>query len=330
MKAVILTKHGTEKELKFKEVPIPNLTKNQALIRVKNCGVNFLDIWLRKGIKGRKVKFPFIPGCDISGTLETPFENFKKNEPVVVFPAIKSQDPRTPITILGGFSNYNGGYAEYVVVPKSCVVKKPKYFSFEEASALNVSYLTSWNMLEKLQLKKNQTLLIWGASGGVGTASVMLAKKLGLRVIAVTSKRKNSSFLKKLGADEIIFRDKTSLTKKILEKTNGQGVDGIIDQLGAKTWPIDFEILKIGGKMAVCGITTGNQITINIPTIYNKEIEIFGTYMGTKNQLKKLHKFMQNKNLKPVIDSVLKLEKAPLAHKKLAGGEKFGKIILSV
>lgn len=330
MKAVVLRRHGGPNVLSYENIANPKPKKGHVVVKVSCCAVNHLDIWVRTGLRGRKVTFPHILGCDICGTLLRGFANFKKGENVVVYPLVESADPLVPPTTIGGFSRYKGGYAEQVQVQKSKVIKKPSWLSDIEACALNVSYLTAWNMLEKSGCKKGDWILIWGANSGVGSAAILFAKAMGLRIIAVTSDAKKVSKAKRIGADVVINRKKSALVSQVLKHTKNDGVKAVIDHVGAKTWPIDIEVLSYGGRLVVCGQTSGPEAVVNVPSVYGKELQILGTYMGTKSQLIRMHKFMKSKKIRPIIDSVFSLRDASFAHKRMESSSHFGKIVLKV
>jgi len=330
LKAVVIRKHGGPEVLSYEEIEEPQPTKGHAIVKVSHCAVNHLDMWVRNGLPGKQVSFPHILGCDICGTLVDGFGNFKKGEKVVVYPAVESGVPRVSFFIIGGFSKYRGGYAEIIQVPQKNIVKKPNWLTDAEACSLNVSYLTAWNMLERSKCKKGDTILIWGANSGVGSAAILLAKAKGFKIITVVSSKSKAGSAKKLGAKFVIDRSKLDVKSQVLKYTNQVGVDAVIDHVGAKTWPVSIEVLKVGGRMVACGTTTGADANINIRSFYSKEANIIGAYLGRKSQLIALHKFMKLKKIKPIIDSVFDLRDTQLAHKKMENSSQFGKIILKV
>lgn len=330
MKAIVIQKHGGPEVLSYEKIPDPIPGKGEVLVKINYCAVNHLDIWVRNGISDKKVTFPHILGCDISGTLLEEFGNLKKGDKVVVYPAFDSNIQRVSFGIIGGFGRYKGGYAELISVPKNNIIKKPDYFTDQEAASINVSYLTSWNMLEKSRCKKEDTILIWGANSGVGSAAILLAKALGLKVITVASDMNKIKFAKKLGADFVIDRKTQDVTNEVLKITNQVGVDAVIDHVGAKTWPTSLEVLKVQGRMIACGTTTGGEATVNIRAFYSKEAQIIGAYLGSKSQLISLHKFMKLKKIKPSIDSIFELKNVKSAHQKMEKSNQFGKILLRI
>jgi NADPH:quinone reductase-like Zn-dependent oxidoreductase len=330
LKAVVIRKHGGPDVLSYETIKNPTPKKGHVIVKVDYCAVNHLDIWVRKGLPGKKVSFPHILGCDICGTLIDDSGSFKKNEKVVVYPAVESGVPRVSYSIIGAFGKYQGGYAEFIQVPQQNIIKKPSWLSDEEACTLNVSYLTAWNMLERSNCKKNDIMLIWGANSGIGSAAILLAKAKGIQVITVASDMKKINQAKKLGADNIIDRSKSDIGSEVLKYTKNDGVDAVIDHVGAKTWPISLNVLKVGGKILACGTTTGSDATINIRELYSKEAQIIGAYLGTKSQLVSLHKFMKLKKIRPLIDSIYKLKDARRAHEKMDDSNQFGKIVLKI
>ncbi|MGB9125665.1 MAG: zinc-binding dehydrogenase [Nitrosotalea sp.] len=330
MNAIIIRKHGGPEVLLYEKVPDPVPEKGDVLVKVNYCAVNHLDIWVRNGIAGKQIAFPHILGCDISGTLLEGFADFKKNEKIIVYPAFDSNVPRVSFGIIGGFGKYKGGYAELISVPKKNIIKKPDWLSDQEAAAINVSYLTAWNMLEKSRCKKGDTVLIWGANSGVGSAAILLAKAKGFRIITVASNKNKIKSVKKLGVDFVIDRNTQDVTFEVLKITNQVGVDAVIDHVGTKTWPVSLEVLKIKGRMIACGTTTGGEAIVNIRAFYSKEAQIIGAYLGSKSQLVSLHKFMKLKKIKPVIDDIFDLKDAKAAHQKMEKSNQFGKILLKI
>jgi len=330
LKAIVIRKHGGPKVLSYEQIPDPVPEKGDVLVKVNYCAVNHMDIWVRNGIAGKTVSFPHTLGGDVCGTILEGFASFKMGEKVIVYPAIDSNVPRISFSILGGFGKYKGGYAEIISVPKKNIIKKPSWFSDQEAASINVSYLTAWNMLEKSRCKKGDTVLIWGANSGVGSAAILLAKAKGLKIITIASDKNKIELAKKLGANFVIDRSNKDVTSEVLKFTNQAGVDAVIDHVGAKTWSISLEVLKVKGKMIACGTTTGGEAMVNIRSLYSKEAQIIGAYLGSKSQLISLHKFMKLKKIKPVIDSVFELKDAKTAHQKMEKSNQFGKILLRV
>jgi len=339
MKAIVLHEHGGLDKLRYEDIDEPVPSKDEVLVKVKICGVNHLDIWVRQGLAGKALQFPHIVGCDIVGEIASKNRNFRIGSRVMVYPGLscgkcsycraRKENLCRKFSIIGGFSNMQGGYAEYVSVPLRNIVKIPEWFSFEEAACLSISYLTSWNMLKSTNVSMGMTLLVYGAGSGVGSAAIQLARAKGAKVITTVGDERKMALAKKVGANHIINRTKHDIATEVMSLT-GEGVDAVIDHVGASTWMTSLNSLKLGGKMAVCGATTGETANIEIRTVYNKQASIIGAYLGTKAELVEMIRFMQAKKIRPIIDSKFKLSEAVEAQSRMERSEHFGKIILQI
>ncbi len=339
MRAVPFFEHGPVGVLEYREIfPEPVPGRGEVIIDVKYCGVNHLDIWTRQGLMARKIRLPHVCGCDIVGNVRSGSQHFIAGDRVMVYPGAYCaacrfcragrQNLCAKFAIIGGMSSYDGGYAEQVCVPERNVVRLPASMGNEEAAALAVSYLTSWNMLRTTGAGKGKTILVYGAAGGVGMATVQLAKALGTTVITTVSGKLKQDFAGRLGADRVIDRSSQNVAEMVEKITGGIGVDIVIDHVGASTWSTSIAVLKQGGMMAVSGMTSGNEATVPVRTFYTKQITMTGALLGTKAQMTELLRFVTRKKIRPVIDSILPLEKAAEAHAKMEAGRQMGKILL--
>src|ERR671923_111498 len=362
MKAVAFFEHGPVDVLHYREdFPDPVADKDEVIIDIKYCGINHLDIWARQGIgaaAGKKIRLPHICGCDIVGTTTA-----IKGQRVMIYPGVscgkcqyctgssknrittsggrrrrrknnnngnnKRENLCSQFAIIGGFSDYNGGYAERVAVPEKNVIRLPSTLKDEAAATLAVSYLTAWNMLQTNGASRRKKILVYGASSGVGMATIQLAKALGATVITTVSGNSKYDFAKKLGADYIIDRTRQDIAEEV-KKIVPTGVDIVIDHVGAATWATSIAALRQGGRMAVCGMTSGNEATIPVRMFYTKQIVMVGSLLGTRAQLQELINFMVRKKIQPVIDSVFPLQDAKEAQKKMEAGMHAGKILLKL
>ena len=345
MKAVAFFEHGPVDVLQYHEdFPDPVAGRDEVIVDIKYCGINHLDIWTRQGIgaaAGKKIRLPHICGCDIVGT--TPAI---KGQRVMIYPGVscgkcryctsssnnnngnnKRENLCNQFAIIGGFSDYNGGYAEHVAVPEKNVIRLPSALEDEAAATLAVSYLTAWNMLQTNGASRKKKILVYGASGGVGMATIQLAKALGATVITTVSGNSKHDFAKKLGAHYIIDRTRQDIADEV-KKIVSAGVDIVIDHVGAATWATSIASLRQGGRMAVCGMTSGNEATVPVRMFYTKQIVMVGSLLGTRAQLQELINFVMRKKIQPVIDSVFPLQDAKEAQKKMEAGMHSGKILL--
>ena len=328
MKAVTFSEHGPVDVLRYQDFPDP-VEGRDVVVDVEYCGVNHLDIWTRMGIAGKQIKLPHICGCDIVGTV--------KGQRVMVYPGIScgrcqhckaGHEPLcSEFAIIGGMSDWNGGYAQKVAVPARNIIKLPLALKSETAATLAVSYLVSWNMLKSNGVGRGKTILVYGAASGVGMATIQLATALGAKVITTVSGNAKHEFAEKLGVEHIIDRTTHNIAEEV-KKIVPAGVDIVVDHVGAATLPTSIAVLKQGGRMAICGMTSGNDATVPVRMFYSKQIVMTGALLGTRKQLQELIRFVIRKKIRPVIDSVLPLQDAKEAHKKMEADLHMGKILL--
>ncbi len=347
MKAVVLHMHGGIDKLRYQDFPEPICNNDEALVRVKACSVNRLDIWVRKGLPNRRVNFPHILGCDFSGYLVNSIGEFKANEDVLIYPAICCNKCRyclggkenmcKEFNIIGGFSDWHGGYAQYAKVPYRNIIKMPKWLSYEEASTLGVAYLTAYSMLKKALsiVKMNsidgiddvKTVLVYSAGSGVGIASIQFAKALGFNVITTVGDRSKLSKAS-IYADHVIDRTEKDIVSEVMSITGNEGVSIVIDQIGI--WDTSIRCVKKGGVVMVCGATANEYTNVEVRMLYNKLESIIGAYLGTKADMLEMLEFMHEHSIRPVVDTVFSLDDAMLAHARMEMNHHFGKIVLKV
>lgn len=328
MKAVPFFEHGPVDVLQYCEFPDPAAGKN-VVVDVEYCGVNHLDIWTRQGIAGKRIRLPHICGCDIVGTV--------KGQRVMVYPGVSCgrcqhckrghENLCSEFAIIGGMNDWNGGYAEHVAVPARNMIKIPKALKSETAATLAVSYLVAWNMLRANSAGRGKTVLVYGAASGVGMATIQLAKALGTKVITTVSAEAKYDFAKKLGADHVIDRESQNIVEEV-KKLVPAGVDIVIDHVGAATWPTSIAALRHGGRMAVCGMTSGNEASVQVRMFYSKQIVMTGSLLGTRAELQELTRFVVRKRIRPIVDSIYQLKDAREAQGKMEAGLHKGKILL--
>jgi NADPH:quinone reductase-like Zn-dependent oxidoreductase len=340
MKAVPIYNHGNVDVLKYVDdfpTPVPN--SSEILVSVKYCGLNHLDIWTRMGIPDTSIRLPHICGSDIVGTLQED-STLPRGTRVLIYPGIYcnscdnckngNETLCNNFSIIGGLSNYNGGYAEYVIVPKENIVLIPHEISDEQAATLSISYLTAWNIIKKLRLKEDDTVLVYGASGGLGMAMTQIAKALGIKIISTISDDSKLKFAYSLGSDYVINRKKKEIALEIEKITHGSGVDAVVDNAGQKTITTSIKSVRSGGKIALCGTTTGNDANFKIRAFYSKQVQLFGILIGSKLELLELIEFVTKKKILSRIDSVFSLTEVKEAHVRLERAEQLGKILIKI
>lgn len=345
MRAAPFYQHGPPSVIQYAADfpdPEPSGKKSEVVIDVEYCGVNHLDVWARSGATGKKIRLPHVCGCDIVGTVRKRGAGFERGERVMVYPGASCgrcahcrrgrENMCSQFAIIGGVSDYDGGYAEQVAVPARNVMRLPEKLGSRAAATLAVSYLTAWNMLaSSSDAGKNRSLLVYGAASGVGMASIQLAKALGVSTIITTAAGPDKVKFAKRLAPGIHVIDRSAvqdIAGEVMRVTEGAGVDVVIDHVGAATWPASIASLRVGGRMNVCGMTSGNEAVVPVRAFYTKQLTMAGALLGTKAQLAQLVKFVVAKRIEPVIDSVMPLSEAAAAHERMERGLHAGKMLL--
>lgn len=336
MKAIILSQLGSINNLKYGNVPRPIPKKGKALIKVYFCGLNHLDLLTVTGKRIGPKKFPHILGSEVVGKIAKINESgkFKIGEQVAVYPWIfcgkcqQCQKGRENICDLGGTIGRTtwGGYAQYVSVPVKNLVKIPVGVKISDVCALTLAGITAYHLIQRAKVKRKSKVLITGATGGVGTVALQLLKNLNCSVICTTSHEEKSKKLKHLGADHVVFTKNIILEVK---KLYPDGLEYVIDIIGGQVWSMAVEILAKNGTMVFCSTTLEEAGRVNIASAFFRQVNIFGSYGGTKKDLVAIMNLLRKGSIKPVIDSVYPLDKAQTALKRMENQKLFGKILLT-
>jgi 2-desacetyl-2-hydroxyethyl bacteriochlorophyllide A dehydrogenase len=333
MKALVLKQHGTLDDLAVVgDHPMPQATEGHVVIRVRASSFNYHDYFTVKGMPGIKVPLPVIPGLDMAGEIAEVgpgVAKWRTGDRVLVNPLNKKKG------LMGEM--LDGGMAEYCLVAADQLIAMPDGVSFEQASALPVAYGTAHRMLiTHNTVKRGDRVIVLGASGGVGTGCVILAKLLGAHVIACASSDEKLARLKAMGADEVIDYTKTDWSKWAVEKYGKPqrrsyegGVDVVINFTGGDTWHPSLRCLKRGGKLLVCGATAGYDPKEDLRYVWSFELKIIGSNSFYDEDLKGLMDLIQQGKMKPVIDKVLPLEQAREGLRLIQDREVIGKVVVT-
>ena len=331
MKAVVLKQHGAIDSLEYvADFPDPQITNGHVVIRVKATSFNYHDIFTVRGMPGIKVPMPMIIGLDIAGEIVeigSGVSGWKSGDRVLVNPLNKKKG------LMGEMMH--GGLAEKCLVAADQLIKMPDDVTFEQAAALPVAYGTAHRMIITHDtIKTGEKVLVLGASGGVGTGCVLLAKMLGAEVIACASSADKIQRLKDLGADHVINYKDTDFSKWAIEKFGKPqrrnyegGVDVVINFTGGDTWAPTLRCVKRGGKILVCGATAGFDPKEDLRYIWSFELKIIGSNSFYDENLRALMDLIHEGKLKPVIDEVLPLDQAARGLKLIENREVFGKVV---
>lgn len=337
MNAIRIHQAGGPEVLHYETVDTPEPGFGQVRVRLRAAGVNHRDIWLRSGQFGGFPN-PIIPGSDGAGEIDAigpSAGGVELGQRVVINPGLSCGS--CPDCLVGDqpscadFRIFDGAYAEYAVVPASNVAAMPSSLTFTEAASIGIPFVTAEEFLTRSSLLPGQSLLLWGASGGLGLATIQLAKLRAVRVIAVTRNQAKADQLRQVRADDVIVWDgKRDITDEVKALTHGRGCDLVVDSLGQATFAQSLAAARRGGAVVTVGSTTGAVVQIHLGEIFRRRITVFGAYMGKTAILPRLLPLFSRGYLMPVIDSTYPLEQAAQAHAHMERGDFFGKIVLEI
>ena len=325
MRAIAIQAHGGLEQVKLRtDWPEPKAGPGQAVVEVKACGLNYLDIFVLQGMPGLPVTMPRIPGGDIAGIVHSVGARVSHEwvgRRVLIDPHIK------PGGALG--EHANGGLCERIAIEAENLLHMPDAVSFEQAASLPIAYGTAHRMLiTRGQLQAGELVLILGASGGVGTGCVQIAKNLKACVIACASSPEKLRRLQELGADHVIDYTQDDFSKRAWELSGKRGVDVLVNYTGGDTWVPSLRTLARHGRLLTCGATAGFDPKTDIRYIWRREVNIVGANGWTRQDLEALLRDVERGSIKPIVDRVLPLADSAEAMRLLQDREVFGKVIV--
>src|ERR687885_2456171 len=317
MKAVRIHEDGGPEVLRYEDAPDPQPRDDEVLVELRAASLNHLDVWVRKGLPS--VPKPRILGADGAGIRRD------TGERVVINPGLDHGDGR--ISVVG--EHMDGTCAELIAVPEENVYALPDELSFEEAAAFPLVFETAYRMLvTKTRLEAGEWVLVWGISGGVATAALAIAKALGGRVIVTSRSEAKLARAAELGADAAVPTAEASA--RVKEITEGRGVDVVVEPVGATTWATSLQVAAQGGRVVVCGATSGPNPPAALHRIWWKQLTVYGSTMGTKADFEGAYDLVRSGRARPVVDEVFPLAEARAAHERMEAGEQLGKIVLRI
>lgn len=333
MRALVLESHGRLENLKVvDDLPIPAVVDGHVLIRVRASSFNYHDVFTVRGMPGIKVPLPVVIGLDMAGEISEVgpgVTGWNKGDRVLVNPLNKKKG------LMGEMMD--GGMAQYCLVDAEQLIRMPEFVAFEDAASLPVAYGTAHRMLVTHNtIKAGDRVLVLGASGGVGTGCVLLAKVAGAEVIACAGGEKKMQRLRDLGADHVIDYKALDFSKWAIEKygkpqrrTYEGGVDVVVNFTGGDTWLPSLRCLKRGGKLLVCGATAGHDPKEDLRYIWSFELQVIGSNSFYDDNLTELMHLISEKRLKPVVDKVLPLDRAIEGLRLIENREVLGKVVIT-
>jgi NADPH:quinone reductase-like Zn-dependent oxidoreductase len=340
MKVARIHQHGGPEVLVYEDAPEPQFKANEILLRVRAGALNHLDLFVREGLPGMALPMPHVLGSDIAGEVVAVGDLCERVKPgwrVLLSPGLSC---RQCDECVAGRDNFcrrytlfglgvDGGNRELMPAPEYAAIRIPDHMSFEDAAAVPLVFLTAWHMLTgRARLEMGEDVLVLGASSGVGSAAVQIAKMFHCRVIATAGSEAKMQKARELGADHVIDHYRQDIAAEVRRITAKRGVDVVFEHTGQATWDKSVGSLAAGGRLVTCGATTGYDARVDLRYLFSKQHSLLGSFMGTMGELHRVLKFVFQGRLTPVIDSVFPLEQIRAAHERLENKEQFGKVIV--
>jgi NADPH:quinone reductase-like Zn-dependent oxidoreductase len=339
MKASYLTGHGGPEVQAYGDLPDPVAGPGEVVVRLKAAALNHLDLWVRAGMPGLRLSFPHVLGGDGAGIVESVGEGvtgWKAGAQVIVHPGLGCghcgrclggwESLCDQYRILG--EHVSGTLAQKVKVPAANLFAKPTGLSFEQAAAAPLVFTTAWQMLvRRAGVQRGETVLVHAAGSGVGSAGLQIAKLFGARVIATAGSDSKLELARQLGADEVINYADGDWVAAARKLAPG-GFDVVFDHLGKDFWPGNLRVLKRGGRLTLCGATTGWEAMTDLRHVFYRQLQILGSTMGSKTDFPQIVEYLAQSKLKAVIGKSFPLSQSRAAMDYLSDRKQFGKVIL--
>jgi len=341
MKTLFYDEQKGYQGIKLGDMPVPEISESDVLVRVKAFSLNHLDVWVMSGHYPIKIPLPHIFGSDSSGIVEKvgkTVKHVKIGDEVIIFPGLscgwcdkclgRHDNECDSFSILGVIAN--GISAEYAKAPGVNVFKKPAGLTYEEAAGIGITYATSWNSLvARAGIHQGDTVLVHGAGSGVGTALTQVAKLYHATVIATVGDDWKMEKAKELGADFVINHRQEDFVEAVKRITGGRQVDIAVDHIGAATINKSLSCLRRGGRLVTFGNTSGDEMQLSLRYLFGKNLTIHGVYVGPRADFAQVLRLFPN-DLRTVVDSIFGFDDVQKAYEKLLSRQFFGKIVVRV
>jgi len=313
MKAIRIHEDGGPEVLRYEDAPDPEPGAGEVLVELRAASLNHLDLWIRKGLPS--VPKPRILGADGAGLVD--------GKRVVINPGIEHG---AKITVVG--EHMDGTHAELIAVPEGNVYPIPDEMSFEEAAAFPLVFETAYRMLvTRAGLRDGEWVLVWGVGGGLASAANLIARALGARTIVTSS---SDDKLARVEADAKVNHASADVVEAVKEATEGHGADVVVESVGDATWQRSLQAASQGGRITVCGATSGPNPPAALHRIWWKQLSVLGSTMGTKDDFEGVYELVMSGRVKPIVDEVFGLSEARAAHERMEAGDQLGKIVLTI
>jgi NADPH:quinone reductase-like Zn-dependent oxidoreductase len=343
MRALVLDAAGGIDHLRVQELPEPVIqAPNQALLRIHTVGLNRLDLWVVEGLPGANYSFPHIVGSDGAGTVVqvgTEVDGIRPGDRVMINPTFScgncpwclqgEESLCRKLQVLG--EHRPGSAAEYVVVPEENLARAPDSMPWPEAGAFSLATLTAWRLLTtRGRVQAGETVLIWGIGGGVALAALEISRLLGARTIVTSGSDAKLQLALSRGADAILNHRRADVVSEVRRLTDGLGVDAIVDSVGEQSWSQSLGSLRRGGRLLICGATSGPMVSIDLRRLFWHQWSILGSTLGSRREYAEIVRLAGDGKLWPVVDQVVPLGRAHEAFARLERSEQVGKLVIEV
>lgn len=340
MRAMAFAQPGGVEVLQMMDLPKPTPDDDEVVIQVKACALNHLDLWVRSGLPTR-IPMPHIGGCEAAGIVTEVGRNvtsLKPGQRVLISPGLADIDSEcTNVDLDSCAEGYRifgyqtqGGFAEYAKARAYDCIPTSEAWSFAEWSAIPLTFVTAWNMLHhRAGVKPNDYVVVFGASSGVGTAAIQIARQAGAHVLAIAGTEEKLRKSEELGAEFLINYNTQDVAKEVKARTGGRGADIVVEHVGQAVWQQAMRCLGRNGRLVTCGATTGPKVEIDLRFFFTQQFAVLGAYMGSRHELMQCLRLVERRVFRPVVDSVFPLEKLREAQERMEKREMFGKIVVT-
>jgi NADPH:quinone reductase-like Zn-dependent oxidoreductase len=343
MKALTLVATGGLQHLRVQELPEPTIqSADQVLVQIRAAALNRLDLLIAGGLPGVRYSFPHVLGSDGAGVVRAVGSAVREVSPgdrVMVNPTVScsqcaacqsgEESLCSQLRVIG--EHLPGTAAESIVVPVGNLAPVPAKMPWPEAAAFSLATLTAWRMLTtRARLQRGETVLICGIGGGVALAALKIAGLLGAQTIVTSGSDAKLQAAQRMGADAALNHREADIAAEVRKLTGGWGADVVVDSAGEESWPVSVRSLRRGGRLVVCGATTGPMISLDLRRLFWHQWSILGSTLGNRREYGEILGLAQAGKLWPLVDKVVPLDDARVAFGRLQRGEQMGKLVLEV
>ncbi|HEU4632016.1 MAG TPA: zinc-binding dehydrogenase [Gemmatimonadaceae bacterium] len=344
MRALTISAHGGLEQVVLRDdLPVPALTgAHDVRLRVEAVALNHLDLFVVHGLPGVTITPSWVLGADCTGVVDAVGDavtGVRPGDTVIVNPGLSCRhceycdDGEQPLCVRYGIlgEHFPGTFAEYVVVPEFNVRPVPASIPASHRAAFTLATLTAWRMLvTRARLRPDEDVLIWGIGGGVAQAALQIARHVGARTWVTSGSDEKLARARTLGADETLNHATADVVRELRGRTGKRGMDVVVDNVGAATWARSLGVLGRRGRLVTCGATSGPVVETDVRRLFWNQWSILGSTMGTDAEFDAIAAELREGRLLPVVDAVLPLAEGRAAFERLAAGEQFGKIVLTM